>query len=125
LAAEKELTRSTRLAAAGLFLGAADCLINPPVFRDVPLLVDKLPIDPDSRFWVAIGRYRAGKYEEADRLFSAAAKTEANQPPHFQTFHAMIKAMIHDRETAKELLSKAQAALKKEILDDYGTEHGG
>ena len=93
---------------------------RPELLQAAELLAGKLPNDPESRFWEAIARYRAGKYEEADRLLSASA----NQRPYFRTFHAMIKAKVHDRENAKELLSEARAALNKEIRDNHGAEQG-
>jgi hypothetical protein len=98
------------------------------------LLADKLPNDPESQFWSAFARYRAGKYEEAEKLFSTAeadAATESlfssadrYEPPMFQTLHAMIKARLNAREEANALLSKAREALKKATLDDHGAAHG-
>ena len=98
------------------------------------VLAGKLPNDPGSRFWAAIARFRAGKYEEAERLFSSAATDSLSsaaaaagwrfQTPILQAYHAMIKARLNDREAASELLSRAKEAFKKEVLDDQGTEHG-
>jgi hypothetical protein len=94
-------------------------------------LAGKLPSDPGSQVWVAIARYRAGKYEEAERLFASAAGDPQfsaagwlYQTPILQAFHAMIRARLNDREAANELISKAREAFKKAMLDDHGTEHG-
>ena len=109
---------------------------SPKLIQGCELLAGKLPNDGESRFWLAIARYRAGKCEEAESLFSTAeAEAEAeslfsvaehNELPIFEAFHAMIKAELNDPQKAKELLSKARAAFEKEMLDkkldhgDYG-----
>ena len=46
---------------------------SPELIQAGEVLVAKLPNDPSSQIWVAIMHYRAGKYEEAESLFSAAA----------------------------------------------------
>jgi len=107
---------------------------NQELIRATELVAGKSPNDPHSIFWVAIARYRAGKYEEADSLFTiAAAKSPVAlttgdgwpfAPAVFQAFHAMIKARLNDREAAADLLSKARASLKKAMLDDRGTAPG-
>ena len=106
---------------------------RPELVRGREVLASKRS-DTPGQFWLAVARYRAGKYEQAEALFSAAA---AKSPltlttgdgvlysaPIFLAFHAMIKARLNDREAAGELLSKAREALKKAILGNHGTAPG-
>jgi tetratricopeptide (TPR) repeat protein len=105
---------------------------RPELIQGCAILAGKLPYNS---CWLAFVRYRAGKYEEAESLFSTAAALSPRalttgeggwvyEPPIFLAFHAMIKAKLNDRKAATELLSKAREALKKAVLDSHGTENG-
>ena len=105
---------------------------RPELIQAAELVAAKVD-DSRSQFWPAIARYRAGKYEEADSLFSSAAEQSPlalttsgwlHQPPIFQAFHAMIKARIGDREAARESLTKAKDAFQTAMINDHGTEQG-
>ena len=82
------------------------------------LLVEKLRDDPQTPFWLAVARYRAGKYDEADSLFSGAAGLSPRSlpagigwpfaPPIFQAFHAMIKAKLNEARSGQRIALQGQ-----------------
>ncbi len=89
---------------------------------------------PYMRFVAALAHYRAGKYEQAESVFSSAAAEAGGSLPDmrdwpygpslYQAVHAMIKARLNDRQAASALLATAREAFKTSMLADHGTEHG-
>ncbi len=86
---------------------------------------DQLTSDPELWFTfpAAFIYYRAGRYEDAEKLFSRA-EAQAGAQSFFakkggyivavcEAFHAMNKAKLNGLRKAKELHSKAKAGLQK------------
>ena len=105
---------------------------KPEMIQGGKLLAEELlyeaPESPRTRVCVALVRYRAGMYKEAESLLSQLAAADLGIADYHATmmlaFHAMTKANLNDQEAAKELLSKAKEAFKKARNDNRGTDYG-